>query len=264
MSEKSTNGKMIPTKHRGVYQREGGGRKHDGKADICYYITYKQLDGKKVWEKIGWRSEKMTAALAYDIRADRMQQIRLEGAAVPVQERRKERGMTFGEAWAIFDEKWLPNLKTANTERMYYRVYLKPVLENRPLDKITPLELEDFKAALLAKGLAPASVKLIIGDVRRVYNKMIEWDLYTGLNPMTKVKMPKVDNARDRFLTPDEAQTLLAAVKKRSPLWHDISLTSLHTGMRLSEVLGLRPQDVDLRNRLIHPDGKTGKRSISP
>ena len=71
-----------------------------------------------------------------------------------------------------------------------------------------------------------------------------------------------MDNARDRFLTADEAQTLLAAVKKRSPLWHDISLASLHTGMRLSEVLGLRPQDVDLSNRLIHPDGKTGKRSI--
>jgi integrase len=79
---------------------------------------------------------------------------------------------------------------------------------------------------------------------------------------MAKVKMPKVDNARDRFLTPDEAQTLLAAVKKRSPLWHDISLTSLHTGMRLSEVLSLRPQDVDLPNKFIHPDGKTGKRSI--
>ena len=71
-----------------------------------------------------------------------------------------------------------------------------------------------------------------------------------------------MDNARDRFLTADEAQTLLGAVKKRSQLWHDISLTSLHTGMRLSEVLGLRPQDVNLKSRLIHPDGKTGKRSI--
>ena len=81
MSEKSTNGKMIPTKHVGVYQREGGGKRYDGKPDTCYYITYKQLDGKKVWEKIGWRSEKMTAALAYDIRADRMQQIRLGAAA---------------------------------------------------------------------------------------------------------------------------------------------------------------------------------------
>ena len=262
MSEKSTNGKMIPTKHVGVYQREGGGKRYDGKPDTCYYITYKQLDGKKVWEKIGWRSEKMTAALAYDIRADRMQQIRLGAAAAPVQQRRKERGMTFGEAWAIFDQKWLPNLKRPEMERQFYNLYLAPVLKDKPLKDITPLELEDLKTSLLAKGLAAASVRLIIGNVRRVYNKMTEWDLYSGPKPMDRVKMPKVDNARDRFLTPDEAQTLLAAVKKRSPLWHDISLTSLHTGMRLSEVLGLRPQDVDLKNRLIHPDGKTGKRSI--
>ena len=152
--------------------------------------------------------------------------------------------MTFGEAWAIFDEKWLPNLKGADNERMLYTRYLEPVLKNRPLKEITSLEMEGIKTSLLAKGLAAASVRLIIGNVRRVYNKMTEWDLYSGPKPMDRVKMPKVDNARDRFLTPDEAQTLLAAVKKRSPLWHDISLTSLHTGMRLSEVLGLRPQDV--------------------
>jgi len=119
-----------------------------------------------------------------------------------------------------------------------------------------------MKTRLLKKGLAPASVRLIMGNIRRVYNKLIEWDLYSGPNPMEKVKLPKVDNARDRFLTADEAQTLLAAVKKRSLMWHDISLVSLHTGMRLSEILGLRSQDVDLNNRVIHLDGKTGKRSI--
>jgi integrase len=262
MSRKTEENVRVPTKFPGVYQLESTKKRFDGRPDLCFYITYKQPDGKKVWEKIGWRSEKMTAGLASEIRAERLHQLRMGDLAVPIQQRRKESGMTFGEAWAVFDEKWLSNLKTADTERMYYRVHLKPVLEHRPLDKITSLELEDFKTALLAKGLAPASVKLIIGDVRRVYNKMIEWDLYAGQNPMAKVKMPKVDNARDRFLTPDEAQTLLAAVKKRSLLWHDISLTSLHTGMRLSEVLALRPQDVDLQNRLIHPDGKTGKRSI--
>jgi integrase len=32
--------------------------------------------------------------------------------------------------------------------------------------------------------------------------------------------------------------------------------------MRLSEILGLRSQDVDLKNKVIHLDGKTGKRSI--
>ena len=79
---------------------------------------------------------------------------------------------------------------------------------------------------------------------------------------MDRVKLPKVDNARDRFLTADEAQTLLAAVKKRSQLWHDVSLISLNTGMRLSEILGLRPQDVDLKNSVLHLEGKTGRRSI--
>ncbi len=88
----------------GVYQLESTQKRYDGKPDLCFYITYKQPNGKKVWEKIGWRSEKMTAALAYEIRADRMQQLRLKEAAVPIQQRRKEPGMTFGEAGAIFDE----------------------------------------------------------------------------------------------------------------------------------------------------------------
>jgi integrase len=262
MSAKKAENVRVPTKFMGVYQLESTQKRFDGKPDLCFYITYKAPNGKKVWEKIGWRSEKMTASLASDIRADRMQQLRLGEAAVPIQQRRKETGMTFGEAWAIFDEKWLPNLKGPDNERMFYNNYLKTALSDKALKEITPLELEDLKTSLLTKGLAAASVRLILGNVRRVYNKMMEWDLYSGPKPMDRVKMPKVDNARDRFLTPDEAQTLLAAVKKRSQLWHDISLTSLHTGMRLSEVLGLRPQDVDLKNRLIHPDGKTGKRSI--
>ena len=262
MSTKKAENVRVPTKFMGVYQLESTQKRFDGKPDLCFYITYKSPNGKKVWEKIGWRSEKMTASMASDIRADRMQQLRLGEAAVPIQQRRKESGMTFGEAWAIFDEKWLPNLKGADNERMLYTRYLEPVLKNRPLKEITSLEMEGIKTSLLAKGLAAASVRLIIGNVRRVYNKLTEWDLYSGPKPMDKVKMPKVDNARDRFLTADEAQTLLGAVKKRSQLWHDISLTSLHTGMRLSEVLGLRPQDVNLKSRLIHPDGKTGKRSI--
>jgi integrase len=261
MDKKLKENPMKASKFRGVYQLESTHRRYDGKPDLCFYITYKQPDGKKVWEKLGWRSEKMTASLANDIRSDRMQQIRLGEAAIPIQ-RRKESEMTFGAAWDIFDSKWLPNLKTADTERMYYRTYLKPAFENKTLAAITPMELEGMKTRLLSKGLAPASVRLIMGDIRRVYNKLIEWDLYSGLNPMAKVKLPKVDNARDRFLTADEAHTLLAAVKKRSLLWHDISLISLHTGMRLSEILALRSQDVDLKNKVIHLDGKTGKRSI--
>lgn len=261
MSEKKSARKMTSTKHPGVYQLVSDTRKYDGKADVCFYITYKLPTGKKIWEKIGWRSEKILASFAADIRAERVRNMRLGDVLTPTQ-RRKQSCMTFGEGWAIFAEKWLPNLKTSKNETKFYERYLKPVLANKPLNAITALDLEDLKNALLNKGLAAASVRLIMGNVRRVYNKLTEWGLYSGPKPMDRVKLPKVDNARDRFLTADEAQTLLAAVKKRSQLWYDVSLISLNTGMRLSEILGLRPQDVELRNRIIHLDGKTGKRSI--
>lgn len=261
MANKKSENVRVPTKFLGVYQLESTQRRFDGKPDICFYITYKALDGRKVWEKIGWRSEEMSAGLASGIRNERIQKMRLGEITAPAK-KRKEASITFGQAWAIFDEKWLPNLKRADMERKFYDSYLKEPLGNKPLDSITPLELEELKTKLLRKGLAPASVRLIIGNVRRVYNKMEEWDLYAGAKPMAKIKMPKVDNARDRFLSADEAQTLLAAVKKRSQLWHDISLISLNTGMRLSEILGLRFQDVDLKNKVLHLDGKTGRRSI--
>ena len=123
MSTKTSENVRKPTKFSGVYQLESTHKRYDGKPDLCFYITYKLPSGKKIWEKIGWRSEKITAALASDIRADRMQQLRLGEAAVPVQ-RRKESGLTFGDAWAIFDEKWLPNLKRADMERKFYTSYL--------------------------------------------------------------------------------------------------------------------------------------------
>ena len=261
MAAKKSDNVRVPTKFRGVYQLESTQRRCDGKPDICFYITYKSLDGRKVWEKIGWRSEEVSAALASGIRNDRLQKMRLGEDAAPAK-KRKEAHITFGQAWALFDEKWLPNLKRADMERKFYTSYLKEPLGNKPLDSITPMELEDLKIKLIKKGLAPATIRLILGNVRRVYNKMEEWDLYAGAKPMARIKLPKVDNARDRFLSADEAKTLLAAVKKRSQLWHDVSLISLNTGMRLSEIVALRQQDVDLNNKVLHLDGKTGRRSI--
>ena len=252
-----------PTKFTGVYQLESAVKRYDGKPDICFYITYKAVDGRKIWEKMGWRCEKMTAALASSIRGERIQQGRLgETGAVKSTEKNNDRGMTFGEAWAIFDEKWLPNIKNPNDERNRYKRYLKEKFEDRPLKDISTLELEEFKSVLIKRAFAAATIRLIMGDIRRVYNKMEQWELYSGPMPANKIRTPKVDNARSRFLTADEAQTLLAALQKRSPLWHDIALISLHTGMRLSEVLTLRRQDIDLSNKIVHIDGKTGKRSV--
>lgn len=246
------------TKYTGVYTRTSDVRRNprDGKADACYDITYKTRDGRKVWEKVGWKSEGYTAQMASELRSDRIKAIR-HGEAFRTQE-----AMTMDEAWAIFRQKWLPTLSRPQDEEGRYRRYIAPHLGKKRLDAITPLDLEELKTTLRTR-LASSTVALVFADIRRVYHKMTEWDLYKGPTPTDKVKPPKVDNARTRFLTAQEANRLLDALAARSPIWHDIAAISLHTGMRLGEILALRGADVDLEHGIIHAyDAKARTRAV--
>jgi integrase len=254
------------TKFQGVYQRVSSIKRNprDGKPDACFDITYKDQTGRKIWEKVGWKSEGYTAQMAHLLRADRMQALR-HGEAIKkgkeVEADATPRMMTFGEAWKLYSEKWLPNLAKPKDEQNRYDNHIGPRFGKTPLDAITPLELETCKQELLAKGLAASSVKYVLGNIRRVYNKMVEWELYSGRIPTAFLKMPKGDNARVRYLTPDEADKLLTALKARSLSWWRIASVSLHTGMRLGEVLNLSRGDLDMEANVIHVRfGKTGVR----
>ena len=62
--------KRSKTNYPGVYSREHDSRRHRGKPDICYDICYRLPgDRKLIWEKVGWASEKFSAAIAANVRA---------------------------------------------------------------------------------------------------------------------------------------------------------------------------------------------------
>lgn len=257
----SMNEKREKTRFLGVYQRRSTIRRNhrDGKSDACFYITYKDQSGKKVWEKVGWKSEGFTAQFANSLRADRMQVLRHGEPIKPEPDQADV--LTFGRAWDIFAEKWLPTLARPTDEKSRYEKHLAPVWADMPLDRISTMALEGFKQDLLVKPLSPATVKLILGDIRRVYHKMRDWGLYEGKIPTDALKMPKVDNARLRYLTTDEAAALLDALELRSRTWWRIAAISLYTGMRLGEVLALKKPDIDLEAGVIQVlAGKTGTR----
>ena len=246
------------TKFTGVYRRVSDTRRHKGKPDICFDINHRDSTGRLIWEKVGWASEGYTAQMASDIRGER---IRIERHTGVLPERRKKSAMTMSDAWAIFKEKWLPNLAHPRDEESRYTCHIAPRFSSTPLDRITPLALETFKQELLGKGLAPASARLILGDIRRIYRKLISWHLYSGTVPTDGLKMPRADNARIRYLTPDEAERLLDALKTRSPSWWRMAMISLHTGMRIGEILSLRGSDINLPSRVVHVrDAKAGTR----
>ena len=77
-------------------------------------------------------------------------------------------------------------------------------------------------------------------------------DGYTGALPTAHfLKKQKLDNKRQRYLSPEEAEILLEEIGKISPTTHRVSLLALNTGMRFGEIASLQWQHINTKSRLI-------------
>jgi len=238
--------KRIRTKFTGVYERKSDIREHNGKPDICYDIAYRNQE-KLVWEKIGWLSEGYSAKLAEQVRSERIRTIR-HSEELPQQ---KQRAPYFEDiankykAWAKENKaSWQADISRCD-------MYLIPALGKDRLNEISSFRLEKLKSELIKKELAPASVKHCLVLFRQIYNKALVWGLHKGENPIKGVKMPSVQNQRERFLSYEEAQSLLEALRGKSQTLHDMATISLHCGLRAGEIFSLKGQHIDLQNSII-------------
>lgn len=232
--------KRTRTRYTGVYTRPSETRRHKGKPDLCYDITFK-VDGRKMWQKVGWASEGITLGYAKQVRAERIRQLR--HGELPI---KNDSSMTFAEAFEKYRKDHLSQIDGARIIRQY-NARLKDEFGHRKLSTITSNDMERFKRKLLRKGLKPATVRHYVGTVRAIYNKLAKWGLYSGVPPTANVELPKQDNRRWRFLTRVEAETLLNSIKDRSQDLWEISLTSLHTGMRFGELAKLKGEHVNFQ-----------------
>ena len=204
--------KRTITNYSGVYELKSEKKQYKGKADVCFYITYKN-EGKKVWEKIGWLSEGYSAKLASQIRAEHVRSIR-HGEELP---KNKPKAPYFKEVAEKYLE-WAAKNKTreGRDDEYRYRKYLSLPFDDKRLNKISSFDLEKLKAELYKSGLSPGSVKHCLVVFRQIFNKAIQWGFYDGKNPIKGVKLPVLQNQRERFLTYDEANLLLSELKNTS------------------------------------------------
>ncbi len=140
--------------------------------------------------------------------------------------------------------------------------HLLPCFGEMLLYQVTPKVLAEFKVKRRLEKAAPATINKELGVVRHAFNIGIrEWE-WCRENPMQRVAMEKVNNARDRWLTLKEQEQLLAA----AAAWlREIILFALHTGMRRGEILALKWQDVDLeRGVLVVMKSKNNERRTIP
>ena len=242
----------------GVFYRESAKRVHNGKPDKSFCFCYDH-QGRKHWETVGWASRGITAAYSNQVRIDVLNKLR-HGENPALLSGRKS--FTFGQA----AEAWLVWAKGENRhikpDEDRYRNHLKNIFADLPIDLITPDMLDQLKTELSAK-LAPGTVKKVFEVMRGAINFSIKRKLWQGVNPVSNLggfTMPKVDNKGERFLSPEEAQRLLAELEKRSPVWRDMAFLSLYTGLRLTEIIRLRGCDIDEKSQTAIVTAKGGQR----
>jgi integrase len=259
----------------GVRYREHRERKHGVVPDRCFSIRYKvKVNGKykDKEEVVGWASEGMNPEKAskklsvirenirsgigpQSIAATRdanTQQAEEEEKARRLKERSQ---ITFSEFW---QSEYLPAAEatkkptTMESERWLYSKWIAPALGDIPLQNIDAGKLEKLALYAQKSGKSAATIRYILAIVSQVWNKAAARDLVQGDSPSRRVKKPRQDNRRVRFLSPDEARTLLATLALRSMDIHDTALLSLFCGLRAGEIHALKWGDIDQENEIIH------------
>jgi integrase/recombinase XerC len=131
---------------------------------------------------------------------------------------------------------------------------------NRPVDDKDRNKVQDGRS-VKHKPLSPASVRSRVSAARALYDAL-RWADVTDAKPFDDVPLPKlrskpVERAREKAYTQHELERMARVCRD----WDDrlILLLGAHAGLRVSEMLALRWEDVDLRRaRLTVRFGKGG------
>ena len=120
------------------------------------------------------------------------------------------------------------------------------------LVSLTPEIVSAFRDARLGEGKSPNTVRLELAVLSNLFTiAMREWRLGLSHNPVTLVRKPSAPH-RERRLAKTEAVILLAECDKHSNRmlgW--LVRVALLTGMRLSEIVSLRVDQIDLARRVL-------------
>jgi integrase/recombinase XerD len=126
--------------------------------------------------------------------------------------------------------------------------------------------VEAFIRQLMAEGRAPRSVARVVASVRSFYRYLV---VHQGLeaSPAASVRAPRAVRTLPKSLSTGEVEALLTAPDVRSARGlRDRAMIELlyATGLRVSELVALRPADINLEEGLLKTTGKGRKERLVP
>jgi integrase len=164
------------------------------------------------------------------------------------------------------EKRYVPWAKTNKRSWKIDMSRIKPILGffgNKRLGEITPFLIEKFKTERKSspvisktkeKSRAIGSVNRELRLLSRIFKLAVD-SSELAENPCRKVSILRGEQGRTRYLLPEEEERLMAVLDgQRSPL-KDMVVLVINTGLRVSEVLNLKPEHVDFHRDVLYIKG---------
>lgn len=269
---------------KGVRYREHPTRKYGILPDRYYTINY-WWNKKTHTEAVGWASEKITETICFDLLrelkhnqktgegpctfAEKRELAKREKAA----ERKRQDEIKQNTFKAFFENVFLPRAKTrwkpetAVKAVQHVEKWIHPVTKDTPFGELNISHADKILANMHEAGRSPRMMQYVFRTFSMVWNAARDRELVSGRCPtkMDTFRLPKIDNAKERYLTVDEEKRLLKCVRARSQQAHDMAVVSIDAGLRFGEIAALTFGCIDLENGAINVlNTKTGSDRIVP
>ena len=135
-----------------------------------------------------------------------------------------------------------------------------------PVDRLDRHALEAFVRELMASGLAPRSVARTLACIRGFY-RFLQLDGHIASNPADDLRAPRSWPSLPKFLSIEDVDTLMNQPDTATTIGlRDRALIELlyATGLRVSELVSLQPEDLHLDAGYLTCLGKGKKERLVP
>lgn len=165
-----------------------------------------------------------------------------------------------------YDELTIPDLgpETQKTYRRHIRLHIAPFFGEMRMFEITRVVVKTWLRAKEDAGLSHNSLVDLRKVLSAVFSQAKEWNLWEGENPCSKQKVGGRRAEKNKALpTAEGLQRFLAEIRDSKIISAEgarlIVLVAIATGLRVGEVLGLRPRALNVQEETISVEESYGR-----
>lgn len=237
-------------------------------SDGLYSVNI-MVDGIRIHRVVGRESDGTTRTQAEDFIEKARTDARHDRLTLP---KGRKVALSFKDA-AI---KYIVKLKESGgknipTKEQHLHQHLMPFFSDMPLSKLGTFDVERYKKHRLAQVVqaggdwrsgkrvprdsgrttSPGTVNRELATLSHLFSNALEWNWVATAKP--RMKRMKEGEGRIVYLTTEQAQRFLKACKASdNAQLYPFVLIALETSMRMSEVLSIRKENINLAQRTIY------------